>query len=185
MSQATEPREGHGVADQRAQRKLTSKVGATLTRRTSRATVGGAPGRDDAESAAGPKRERVQASASPAAAIMTSRIEASRKHGRFDSRWPKRRLRVTSDWGAAAAVGLEAVPDGLDWVAFSRRYFPGRRRHDLEAISAYHEYQHGRRRESMRPRSRRAIGLDEPLPTTAGGAPRVRRASLSRVGATR
>jgi len=22
-------------------------------------------------------------------------------------------------------VGLEAVPDGLDWVAFSRRYFPG------------------------------------------------------------
>ena len=111
-------------------------------------------------------------------------VEASRRHGPFDPRWPKRRLRVTSDWGADA-VDLEAVPDGLDWVAFSRRYFPGRRRHDLEAISAYHEYQHGRRRESMRPRSRRAIGLDEPLLTTVGGAPRVRRASLSRVGATR
>jgi hypothetical protein len=34
MSQATEPREGQGVADQRAQRELTSKVGTTLTRRT-------------------------------------------------------------------------------------------------------------------------------------------------------
>jgi hypothetical protein len=80
-------------------------------------------------------------------------------------------------------VDLEAVPDGLDWVAFSRRYFPGRRRHDLEAISAYREYQHGRRRETSSPRSRRAIGLDEPH---SGGAPRVRRtASLSRVGATR
>ena len=116
---------------------------------------------------------------------MTSRIEASRKHGRFDSRWPKRRLRVTSDWGAAAAVALEAVPDGLDWVAFSRLYFPERRPHDLEAISAYHEYQHGRHRESRRPRSRRAIGLDEALLTKVSGAPRVRRESLSRVGATR
>jgi hypothetical protein len=116
---------------------------------------------------------------------VSSRIEASRKHGPFDSRWPKRRLRVTSDWGVTAAVGLEAVPDGLDWVAFSRRYFPGRRRHDLEAISAYHEYQDGRPRESRRPEGRRAIGLVEPVLTTVGGAPRVRRASSSRVGATR
>jgi hypothetical protein len=70
-------------------------------------------------------------------------------------------------------VGLEAVPGRLDWVAFSRLYFPERRRHDLEAISAYHECQHGRRRENGRPRSRRAIGLDEPLLTT-----RVRRTDL-------
>ena len=34
MSQGTEPREGQGVADQRAQGELTSKVGTTLTRRT-------------------------------------------------------------------------------------------------------------------------------------------------------
>jgi hypothetical protein len=34
MSQATEPREGQGVADHRAQRELTSKVGTTLTRRS-------------------------------------------------------------------------------------------------------------------------------------------------------
>jgi hypothetical protein len=32
MSQATEPRESQGDADDRAQRELTSKVGATLTR---------------------------------------------------------------------------------------------------------------------------------------------------------
>jgi hypothetical protein len=34
MSQATEPREAQGAADDRAQRELTSKVGATLTRRS-------------------------------------------------------------------------------------------------------------------------------------------------------
>jgi len=33
--------------------------------------------------------------------------------------------------------GLEDVPDGLDWEAFSSRYFPGRDRHNLEAVSAY------------------------------------------------
>jgi hypothetical protein len=33
MSQATEPREAQGAADDRVQRELTSKVGATLTRR--------------------------------------------------------------------------------------------------------------------------------------------------------
>jgi hypothetical protein len=34
MDKATEPREAQGVADDRAQRELTSKVGATLTRRS-------------------------------------------------------------------------------------------------------------------------------------------------------
>jgi hypothetical protein len=28
----------------------------------------------------------------------------------------------------------------LDWVSFSARYFPGRRRHDLEVIRAYGVY---------------------------------------------
>jgi hypothetical protein len=32
MSQATEPREGRGVAEDRAQRELTTRVGATLAR---------------------------------------------------------------------------------------------------------------------------------------------------------
>jgi hypothetical protein len=116
---------------------------------------------------------------------VSGRVESSRRHGPFDSRWPKQPLRLAPD-RLTLATGLEDVPDGLDWDAFSRRYFPGRRRHDLEAICAYHEYQDGRRwRESRRPASGRSVGLEEPLLTTVGGAPRVRRASLSRVGATR
>ena len=34
----------------------------------------------------------------------------------------------------------EEPPAGLDWYAFSSRYFPGRRRHDLEALKAYEAY---------------------------------------------
>jgi hypothetical protein len=92
-------------------------------------------------------------------------VEASRRHGAFDSRWPKRRLRVVADRPAPALAGLEEVPDGLDWDAFSTRYFPGRRRHNLEAISAYGAYANGRRRRRHRrplPR-RRSIGLNETI----------------------
>lgn len=32
------------------------------------------------------------------------------------------------------------APAGLDWQAFSAAYFPGRRRHDLEALTAYGAY---------------------------------------------
>jgi hypothetical protein len=32
------------------------------------------------------------------------------------------------------------LPVGLDWSAFSARFFPGRRRHDLEALRAYGAY---------------------------------------------
>jgi hypothetical protein len=32
------------------------------------------------------------------------------------------------------------VQAGLDWQAFSAAYFPGRRRHDLEALTAYGAY---------------------------------------------
>ena len=32
------------------------------------------------------------------------------------------------------------VPAGLDWVAFSKRYFPGRPRHDLKGIATYAAY---------------------------------------------
>jgi hypothetical protein len=30
--------------------------------------------------------------------------------------------------------------ENLDWEEFSARYFPGRRRHDLEALTAYSAY---------------------------------------------
>jgi hypothetical protein len=45
-----------------------------------------------------------------------------------------------------AAPLLRAAEEAqtLDWDAFSTRYFRGRRRHDLEAISAYAAYKEGR-----------------------------------------
>jgi hypothetical protein len=71
-------------------------------------------------------------------------VEAARRHGAFDSRWPKRPLLVADDLLAPALTSLKDVPDGLDWDAFSTRSFPGRRRHDLVAINAYDAYKHGR-----------------------------------------
>jgi hypothetical protein len=61
-------------------------------------------------------------------------VEASRKHGPFDARWPsahKRRSEATSPADAT---------HGLDWKGFSHRYFPGRGRHGLEALSSYAHY---------------------------------------------
>jgi hypothetical protein len=47
---------------------------------------------------------------------------------------------------AASAPVLPAagVGEKLDWDAFSARYFPGRRRHDLDAVAAYGAYKQGR-----------------------------------------
>jgi hypothetical protein len=70
---------------------------------------------------------------------MSGSVEASRRHRRFDLRWPRRRVRGAAD-RPAVLTSLEDVPDGLDWDAFSTRCFPGRGRHDLEAISAYDAY---------------------------------------------
>jgi hypothetical protein len=43
-------------------------------------------------------------------------------------------------------VSVTAVPfSTLDWSAFSAAYFPGRRRHDLEALTAYGSYRRLRR----------------------------------------
>jgi hypothetical protein len=37
--------------------------------------------------------------------------------------------------------GTEHVASlGLDWQEFSSSYFPGRRRHDMEALTAYRAY---------------------------------------------
>lgn len=116
---------------------------------------------------------------------VSGRVEMSRRHGPFDLRLPKRRLRVVADRPAPALAGLEEVPDGLDWDAFSTRYFPGRRRHDPEAISAYGAYTHGRRRRRHRrpPPGRRSIGLNETIRPAAewfgGTAARVALASAS------
>jgi hypothetical protein len=61
---------------------------------------------------------------------------------------------------AISAVASSAdAPDGLDWQTFSAAYFPGRRRHDLEALTAYGAYRRSRTLDE-RP-SRQATGMEE------------------------
>ena len=49
---------------------------------------------------------------------------------------------------STAALALDVPAGGigekLDWDAFSARYFPGRGRHDLDAVAAYGAYRQGR-----------------------------------------
>jgi hypothetical protein len=54
---------------------------------------------------------------------------------------------IHSEPGRARTSRTDA-PDGLEWQDFSTGYFPGRRRHDLEALTAYGTY----RRRSRPPR---------------------------------
>ena len=41
-------------------------------------------------------------------------------------------------------LAADRVANVLDWDAFATRYFPWRRRHDLEVLSAYAAYKNGR-----------------------------------------
>jgi hypothetical protein len=45
---------------------------------------------------------------------------------------------------SAPVLPAAEVGEKLDWDAFSARYFPGRRRHDLDAVAAYGAYKQGR-----------------------------------------
>ncbi len=45
-----------------------------------------------------------------------------------------------SDRPSRARASVADAPDGLDWQRFSARYFAGRRRHNLEALTAYGRY---------------------------------------------
>lgn len=46
--------------------------------------------------------------------------------------------------GTAPAAPATGIGEQLAWDVFSARYFPGRRRHDLEAVAAYGAYKQGR-----------------------------------------
>jgi hypothetical protein len=71
-------------------------------------------------------------------------VEASRKHGPFDTRWPYTD-KESSDAVATAPLLRDAeVAEALDWDTFPNRYFRERRRHDSEARSAYAAYKQGR-----------------------------------------
>ena len=75
------------------------------------------------------------------------RVKAEPRHyagfvgaGRFDA---ERKRPLTERTSAVATSGADA-PDGLDWQTFSAAYFPERRRHDLEALTAYSAYKRSR-----------------------------------------
>lgn len=96
------------------------------------------------------------------------RIDAGRRHGHYDPRfWTGRRPGAggqhSSDgegfdvWenegGAARSAPAAAARPRADWYAFSRRYFPGRRRHDLEVLVAWRDRGVGGPRNRDRSRS--------------------------------
>jgi hypothetical protein len=71
-------------------------------------------------------------------------VEASRKHGPFDTRWPFARQQRSDTVRTAAPLRTADAAEVLEWDAFSNRYFPGRRRHNMEALTAYATYKQGR-----------------------------------------
>ena len=71
-------------------------------------------------------------------------VEASRKHGPFDARWPCLRKDSSDALATAPLLRAAEAAEALDWDAFSNRYFRERRRHDSEARSAYAAYKQGR-----------------------------------------
>jgi hypothetical protein len=70
-------------------------------------------------------------------------VEASRKHGPFDPRWPSARRDNARAVSTAPPLRAAEAAEVLDWEAFSNRYFPGRRRHDLNALAAYATHTQG------------------------------------------
>jgi len=66
-------------------------------------------------------------------------VEASRRHGHFDGRYPVLPKPVERTWVPESADTEGAQ---LDWSAFLRRFFPNRRRHDRAALAAYQAYRH-------------------------------------------
>jgi hypothetical protein len=66
-------------------------------------------------------------------------VEASRRHGHFDGRYPVLPKLVERTW-VPESTDTEGAQ--LDWSAFLRRFFPNRRRHDRAALAAYQAYKH-------------------------------------------
>jgi hypothetical protein len=46
----------------------------------------------------------------------------------------------TTAQSAPQTAGVDKAAAGLSWTAFSEPYFPGRRRHDLEVLTAFAKY---------------------------------------------
>jgi hypothetical protein len=59
-------------------------------------------------------------------------------------------------------VPVSLVPNGLDWQEFSAAHFPGRRRHDMAALTAYGTYKRSQvADEPAREETRLALGAWE------------------------
>ena len=71
-------------------------------------------------------------------------VEASRRHGPFDARRPSPPRDSSAAVPTVPPLRAAEAAEALDWEAFSNRYFPGRRRHDMEALTAYATYKQGR-----------------------------------------
>ena len=70
-------------------------------------------------------------------------IESSRKHGPFDSRYPRKHSRLTFLPASSRRATSEEIAARLGWQAFSARFFAGRDRHDLQVLEAYEAYRSG------------------------------------------
>ena len=70
-------------------------------------------------------------------------MEASRKHGPFDTRYACLRKDSSDAAATARPLGAAEAAEALGWDGFSNRYFRERRRHDSEARSAYAAYKQG------------------------------------------
>jgi len=46
----------------------------------------------------------------------------------------------TAAQSAPQTAGGDEAPAGLSWTVFGERYFPGRRRHDFEVLTAFAKY---------------------------------------------
>lgn len=69
------------------------------------------------------------------------RLEHSRKHGAFDLRYPTIRHKP------APVSPRRLDEERLDWQGFLARFYPGRRRHDFDAVAAYESYLNDAERE--------------------------------------
>jgi hypothetical protein len=70
---------------------------------------------------------------------------------------------------SAPDLPASGLGEKLNWDAFSARYFPGRPRHDLDAVAAYGAYRQGRDWRKSSPQTKSAPRLtlvpNEPAPT--------------------
>ena len=71
-------------------------------------------------------------------------VDVSRRHGPFDPRWLFAAKEGAGALATAPPLRSEEALEALHWEAFSRRYFPERTRHDMQALTAYATYTRGR-----------------------------------------